>query len=323
MEKRRVLPTLRFIVLTIIVLVLVFCAVVITVLNMYKPSVKVYLGDRFIGYFSSKEQFDEIYSDLVTEKQNIDPNVKVYLEEEPTFETSYIRDMLFASQNVYDDLRAELKTEYTVYHVAVNGENKMAFNNSDDAEKYAEDLESKVTSLKAEIKEEKVNNLEEMTTTARADEILKDLVDRNQPVQTPKNNVSSEQFADSAIWPTAAKYVMSTFGWRREFGDFHTGIDIAGNAGLDIYAYQPGVVTFSGYSSSYGNNVRIDHGNGMSTLYAHCSKLVASTGQRVEQGQVIAKVGRTGWATGNHLHFEIRINGTPVNPYPYIINKQP
>ena len=140
MEKKGVLGTLRFLFFTILVLVLIFSAVVITVLNMYKPTVKAFVDGKFIGYFASEQQFDEVYNDLVTEKQNIDSNVKVYLENEPSFETSYIRENILAKQNVYDNLRAEVKTEYTIYDVAVDGEKKMTFNNEDDANKYAEQL---------------------------------------------------------------------------------------------------------------------------------------------------------------------------------------
>ena len=340
MGKKSVLSTLRFIFLTMGCLVLIFCAVAITVLNEYKPVVKTYINGEFIGYFSSPQQFDEVYNDLVAEKQNIDPNVKVYLESEPTFETSYIRSNLLAEQNVYTNLRAEIKTEYTIYKVMVDGEEKMTFNTQDDANKYAENLKKEVAKLNTEVKLEKVEELGEMTTIERADSILKDIVDRNKPVETPKVNVvkrtnyaqntyynsgASTEVANTAlsqggVWPTNLRQISSSFGYR---GDYHTGIDITGSGaiGHPIYAYKTGVVTFAGYSSSYGNYIKVDHGNGLATWYAHCSKLLVTAGQEVTQGQTIALVGSTGWVTGPHLHFEVRINGVPVNPYPYIAGK--
>lgn len=332
MEKHSVLRTLRFILFSVLSLVLVFTAVAITVLNTYKPAVKTYLNGKFIGYFSDENQFDEVYNDLVSEKQNIDSNVKVYLESEPSFETSYIRDSLLSEQNVYTNLRAEIKTEYTIYNVAVNNETKMTFTTKDEANKYAEELKSEVSSLNVVINEEKVEELGEITSTDRAESILKDIVDRNKPVvrytaptynyyKTETNQTASDEIANAAlaqggIWPTTSHYISSPYGWR--WGAFHSGTDIAGRYGDPIYAYKSGLVTYAGWANSYGYIVKIDHGNGFSTWYAHCSQLLVTAGQEVSQGQTIALMGSTGYSTGNHLHFEVRINGVHVNSYPYI-----
>ena len=331
------LGTLRFIFFTILALVLIFSAVLITVLNTYKPTVKAYIDGKFVGYFSSEQQFDEVYNDLVTEKQNIDSNVKVYLESEPTFETSYTRDSLIAKQNVYTNLRSEMKTEYTVYEVAVDGENKMKFDTKDDADRYAENLKAEVSKLNVEVKEEKLEDKGEITTVERADNILKDIVDRNKPVETPKATVSSKnttnnsnqiqtaatigatsvQATGGGVWPTVNRRINCQYmGYSG-----HTGIDLGGAVGTAIYAYKTGTVTFAGWGSGYGLHVKIDHGNGMTTYYAHCSELFVSVGQQVTEGQMIAKIGMTGYTTGPHLHFEVRFNGVPTNPYPYIVCK--
>jgi murein DD-endopeptidase MepM/ murein hydrolase activator NlpD len=94
----------------------------------------------------------------------------------------------------------------------------------------------------------------------------------------------------------------------------HTGIDIAAPYGAPIVASADGVVLFVGWYGGYGNTVILDHGSSYSTLYAHCSAILVSQGQDVARGQAIARVGATGYATGPHLHFEIRVNGVPVNP---------
>ena len=101
----------------------------------------------------------------------------------------------------------------------------------------------------------------------------------------------------------------------------HTGIDLAGPTGTPVFAYKSGLVVFAGWSGAYGNMLKIDHGNGVATWYAHSSRLLVSAGDTVQMGQIIMKIGNTGWSSGPHLHFEIRVNGTPLNPYGYIAGK--
>ena len=97
----------------------------------------------------------------------------------------------------------------------------------------------------------------------------------------------------------------------------HNGVDMNGNTGAPIIAAENGVVILSGVKGGYGNTVMIDHGGGMVTLYAHQSKLGVSVGQQVSRGQTVGWIGSTGQSTGPHLHFEVRINGRPVNPVGY------
>lgn len=121
------------------------------------------------------------------------------------------------------------------------------------------------------------------------------------------------------IWPVYGR-VTSNFGYRSIFGtySYHSGIDIAVPYGTAVKASDGGTVTFSGYKGSYGYLVIIDHGNGKQTYYGHNSSLSVSAGDKVYQGQVIAKAGSTGRSTGSHCHFEIKINGTSVNPRSYL-----
>jgi hypothetical protein len=94
----------------------------------------------------------------------------------------------------------------------------------------------------------------------------------------------------------------------------HTGVDFGVQMGTPILAASDGVVITTGYGRAYGNRVVIDHGGGLATMYAHCSAIYVGSGQRVKKGQRIAAVGSTGWSTGPHLHFEVWVNGRPVNP---------
>ena len=104
---------------------------------------------------------------------------------------------------------------------------------------------------------------------------------------------------------------------RRRSGS-HTGLDIATSTGTAIKAVAKGKVVFAGYKGSYGYLVKVDHGKGVETWYAHCSKLYVKQGQKVSAGSKIAAVGSTGNSTGPHLHLEIRINGAAVNPQRYL-----
>lgn len=98
----------------------------------------------------------------------------------------------------------------------------------------------------------------------------------------------------------------------------HTGLDIATSYGTPIKAAASGTVSFAGRKGSLGNLIIVDHGNGVQTYYAHCSSLIAGVGDKVSQGQAIARVGSTGNSTGNHLHLEVRINGQSYNPQYYV-----
>lgn len=122
--------------------------------------------------------------------------------------------------------------------------------------------------------------------------------------------------ARGGVWP-ASGTISSMFGLR--WGKHHNGVDIAAPVGTDVNAYKEGTVAFSGWNSGgYGYLVIIDHGDGLETYYAHNSKLLVEEGQSVSTGDHIAEVGSTGDSTGPHSHFEVRIDGVPVDPYDYL-----
>lgn len=124
------------------------------------------------------------------------------------------------------------------------------------------------------------------------------------------------------------EYVTSKYGNRtytmngKQVSDFHSGIDlISSKYGTDyIIAFADGVITYAGYNGSYGNVVYINHGNGYQTRYAHQKYLNVKVGQTVKKGDILGYMGTTGNSTGNHVHFEVRINGSTVNPYDYVFN---
>lgn len=124
-------------------------------------------------------------------------------------------------------------------------------------------------------------------------------------------------------WPTPGySRITSQFGWRVHpilgTKKLHTGIDIGAPSGTGILSADAGVVIHAGWLGAYGNAVVVDHGGGVSTLYGHMSSIAVSSGQQVSAGQKLGKVGSTGWSTGPHLHFEVRVNGDPVSPWGYV-----
>jgi murein DD-endopeptidase MepM/ murein hydrolase activator NlpD len=132
---------------------------------------------------------------------------------------------------------------------------------------------------------------------------------------SPSSSTPSSPSASGLIWPVPGP-ITSPYGIRS--GSLHPGIDIGAGTGTPIKSAAGGRVVVSGYSGGYGNLIVVDHGNGIATAYAHQSSLAASAGQQVGQGQVIGYVGSTGFSTGPHLHFEVRVNGSPVDPLGYL-----
>lgn len=125
---------------------------------------------------------------------------------------------------------------------------------------------------------------------------------------------STESNVGGYIWPVNGGYISCPI-WGYSG---HTGTDIAAPAGTTIWASKGGTIAYAGWSNGYGYNILINHGDGTKTRYAHCSSLAVYTGQQVSQGQVVGYVGQTGWASGNHCHFEIISNGTFLDARNYI-----
>jgi murein DD-endopeptidase MepM/ murein hydrolase activator NlpD len=142
-----------------------------------------------------------------------------------------------------------------------------------------------------------------------------DTANRSQQRAGPAGSV--EQGAPD-VWLLPVRQFTITSLYEARWGGFHYGVDMAAPYGTPIYAAHAGVVTLAGPDGDYGNAVRIDHGKGIETVYGHGSSVVARVGQRVEAGDLILRVGSTGSSTGNHLHFEVNVNGEHRNPMSYL-----
>ena len=158
--------------------------------------------------------------------------------------------------------------------------------------------------------EESIDRMEEQSKQLEAQ--IRDLSNKN----------GTSLGTGKMIWPVPDARITSYFGWRvhpiLKKRKYHSGLDLAVVYGTPIKAADNGVIIFSGRNGDYGNMIAIDHGSNISTVYGHCSVLIAKVGQKVTKGDVIAKVGSTGLSTGPHLHFEVRKNGVPVNPLSYL-----
>ena len=207
------------------------------------------------------------------------------------------------------------KLTYKYYAVTLNGEQKSIVNSLEEAE-----------NLVTEIKE---NYEDSVKFTIGINEIYSDNENTYETVDVKiaKQDVSEQlqEIKESSVkgvylsQKPISGVITSRFGSRESIRSYaHTGLDIAAPYGTDIKSACDGTVSFSGYKGSYGNLVIVDCGNGVEIYYGHCSKLYVSEGDKVNAGDIIAAVGSTGNSTGNHLHFEIRVNGSQVNPQNYI-----
>jgi murein DD-endopeptidase MepM/ murein hydrolase activator NlpD len=152
---------------------------------------------------------------------------------------------------------------------------------------------------------------------ASLDEMERTSKEMEAQIKNLQNKNHSALGTGRLMWPVTGR-ITSYFGWRvhpiLHKKKYHSGLDIAVGTGTPIAAADTGVVIFCGRNGGYGNMIALDHGNEISTVYAHCSVLLVTNGQTVAKGDTIGKVGSTGFSTGPHLHFEVRKNGVPVNP---------
>ena len=189
------------------------------------------------------------------------------------------------------------------------------------------DREMAVAESKKEELQESKKSLEDQIDQLNEDakglnsEISKLQAEAQKKIDEAINGGASDPSSQGMIWPTTTRWITSYYGYRIHpvlgYSKFHSGIDIGVGTGNPVYSVKSGVVILSQYYYGYGNAVIVDHGNGLSTLYAHLNTLKVSKGQWVNQGQVIATSGNTGISTGPHLHFEVRVNGSTVDPLSY------
>lgn len=263
--------------------------------------------------------------DMVSSMLEYDRNLKIQYENERT-ELQAAKTSLEEAQElqstVIDDLEAdkanyELLSEQQANYIKTLEDDLSKANSAYEqakAQENALDAELQAYLYQLAIQQQKLEEERRAQEAARA-------AQGNTEDNTSNTDASNVFVGGGFAWPLPGySGISSGFGWRTlgGYSDYHRGIDIPAPSGTPIHASKGGQVLRAEFNGSYGNFVLIDHGNGESTLYAHQSMIGCSVGQYVNQGDVIGYVGTTGYSTGNHLHFEVRINGEPNNPLSYV-----
>ena len=317
---------LKFFNITIIALGFIIAIILIK----YKPAYKVSISGKELGYVENKEAFSESLKEEVIE--NTTKNIEdVSFNEEPEYELKLVsRTEDTDENNIIETLEDNLTITYKYYEVAIQNSVLEKVNTSEEAESLVEQIkeENQEKDIDLSIVEKYTQNEEEADTSELevAKENIQEKVEKAmQEVQALEEQKKLEQAPSIngiklAVLPVEGQ-ITSRYGVSSRIRvSTHTGLDIAANQGTDIKVVADGTVTFASYNGSYGNLVKINHGNGVETWYAHTSKMYVSVGQQVKAGDAIAAVGSTGNSTGPHLHLEIRINGEHVDPQDYLYN---
>jgi len=318
--------------LTILLAIALFI-VMSAILIFYKPIYAVNYNGEFLGYVNSKGQLQTKINEYI-KTGNGDSNVAfVQIEKMPQYDMCLLkRDMQTNDEEIYNKIVNTGVSYYKYYTILLNGEAKYYLATYEEAESVINQLKEKKSNNinKISMVEKYDTNLVEFASVDACVEALyekKVVVVAKKPTYSSKNNgsigssknvnsgSSKVNLGISLIQPVSGR-ISCRYG--RRSGYYHTGLDIAAPNGTPIKAAAGGTITYAGYHYSYGNLLIVSHGNGVQTYYAHCSKLYVSNGQSVSQGQTIAAVGSTGNSTGNHLHLEVRVNGTAQNPQNYV-----
>ena len=280
------------------------------------------LDGETLGYVKNVDSFQNLIEEQIInqEGKNI---ASVFLVKEPEYKIKLLaRSSTLNEAEIIENLKNEnTLITYKYYEVALNNETKAYVDSLEEAEQIVDDIKDEFDGedleLDLQIHEKYSSNYEEVNTDTL--EVASNTVEQAaQEIKEENEAIAIINDVKLSVLPVSGK-ISSRYGESSRIrSSTHTGLDIACSSGTNIKVVSSGKVTFAEYNGSYGNLVKVDHGNGVETWYGHCSKIYAKVGQEVKAGDVIAAVGSTGNSTGPHLHFEIRINGKTVNPQNYV-----
>lgn len=286
-----------------------------------------------------KERLDTLIVELKGDKTSLEiskknsEKEKAYLEEQKSAQNILLEKVKEEESEKFEELSG-INKEISEYQDTLDKRLKEKTDLANQRTKLSSEIRKIENEIRAE--EARIRAAEEARRKAEADAARRrkqNAESRLADASGRYGNInSSYNFSGKLAWPTAATRITSLFGPRRALmpglSNFHWGLDIAGPAGTPVYSAENGVVerihypfpnqTYGGKSTGNNNYIVIRHANGISTAYLHLKTINVSVGQNVSRGQTIGTIGSTGYSTGPHLHFEVRINGRRVDPLPYI-----
>ena len=335
MFKKVMVHARRGIKLIILFMIAIFL-IIGAVAFLYKPTYSVFLDGEQIGYTANKAELQHKINEYVDHGDGTNANIAfVQVDELPEYKLCLLkRNIVTNDEEIFNKVTEKGIPYYRYYAILENQEEKYYVSSFEEAENAINTLKEKNSENIDEISilEKYETGIKDMVST---EEVVSKLYVKKKTSVTGGQNTTSRASAGyvntktttssgkaalgiSLIRPISGT-ITSRFGANSSIrSSAHTGLDISAPTGTAIKAAAGGTVTFAGWKGSYGYMIAISHGNGVQTYYAHCSKLYASVGQTVSQGETIAAVGSTGNSTGPHLHLEVRINGIAYNPQNYV-----
>ena len=311
-----------------LVLLLLSILIIVGIISLvYRPMYTVTLNGEFIGYTNNKSKLQKRINEYI-QGQNEDNVAFIDIKSLPEYSLCLLKKENNTNDDeIFDLVKDSGTTFYEYYAILDDSEEKYYVSSKDDAEAIIDELKEKKSRNIDDITYTQVHSTELKEFTEK-DTVVSDLYVKPVVVATATYSTYYGEKIISTETPSAAVEgiglirplsgtITSRFGPR--WGSTHRGLDIAAPTGTPVAAAAGGTVVFSGWDSyGLGNCVKISHGNGVETVYGHCSELYVTVGQTVSQGEVISAVGSTGNSTGPHLHLEIRLDGVAQNPQLYL-----
>lgn len=304
-----------------------FGLIIAIVFIKYKPVYAVSISGEEVGYVSSEENFNKEIEENIENysAKNVD---SVELSAQPEYELKLVNKSEETNEDsILIAMQKEMKITYKYYDILLNDEKIESVDTKEEAEEIINSMNNQnEEEISLSIAERTTNNPEEISTNdlevakTTISNTISNTIEQKREEEEKAKGIANVNGIKIAVLPVQGT-ISSRYGVSSRIRvSTHTGLDIAATTGTPIKVVSDGTVTFAGWSGSYGKLVKIDHGNGVETWYAHTSKMYVTVGEQVSAGETIAAVGSTGNSTGPHLHFEIRINGKTVNPQNYVYN---